>query len=147
MRTSVTDATLEAWLASQPAELMADPIWRLEAYRQAAFFLTCARADAARIAEHPRHAEVAGQLLRAAGSIAANIAEGYGRPTTADRIRYFSYALGSIRESLSWYEAAWGAVSPEAHRDRVARIVTLRRLVLGLLNRLRSKSGKRFERW
>jgi four helix bundle protein len=38
------------------------------------------------------------QLLRAAGSVALNLAEGYGRMTPADRRRHFTIALGSLRE-------------------------------------------------
>jgi len=38
------------------------------------------------------------QLLRAAGSVALNLAEGYGRLTPADRRRHFTIALGSLRE-------------------------------------------------
>ena len=38
------------------------------------------------------------QLMRAVSSIALNLAEGYGKKTTKDRCRYFSIALGSVRE-------------------------------------------------
>ena len=38
------------------------------------------------------------QLGRAASSVALNLAEGYGRKTAPDRIRFFQIALGSIRE-------------------------------------------------
>ena len=38
------------------------------------------------------------QLERAASSIALNLAEGRGKPTVKDQKRYFSIALGSLRE-------------------------------------------------
>lgn len=38
------------------------------------------------------------QLDRAASSIALNLAEGWGRQTTADRRHLFTIAFGSIRE-------------------------------------------------
>ena len=38
------------------------------------------------------------QLLRAAQSIALNLAEGRGKPTVKDQKKYFSIAFGSIRE-------------------------------------------------
>ena len=38
------------------------------------------------------------QLLRASTSIALNLAEGRGRRTTKDQLKFFNIALGSIRE-------------------------------------------------
>ena len=38
------------------------------------------------------------QLARASSSIALNLAEGAGRNTTQDQIRFFSIAFGSLRE-------------------------------------------------
>ena len=38
------------------------------------------------------------QLCRAASSIPLNLAEGRGKPTTKDQVRFFSIAMGSLRE-------------------------------------------------
>ncbi|MEZ4754285.1 MAG: four helix bundle protein [Bdellovibrionota bacterium] len=38
------------------------------------------------------------QLDRAASSIALNLAEGRGKRTTKDQVRFFSIAMGSLRE-------------------------------------------------
>lgn len=42
------------------------------------------------------------QIIRASDSIAANIAEGYGRYTPADRKRFYLYSRGSLEETKSW---------------------------------------------
>lgn len=42
------------------------------------------------------------QIIRAADSIAANIAEGYGRFTRLDRKRFYIYARGSFEETKTW---------------------------------------------
>ena len=41
------------------------------------------------------------QLIRSAQSIPLNIAEGNGRPPSADRVRFFRIALGSTFESAA----------------------------------------------
>jgi four helix bundle protein len=42
------------------------------------------------------------QIIRAADSIAANIAEGYGRYTPAERVVFYRYARGSFEETKAW---------------------------------------------
>jgi four helix bundle protein len=38
------------------------------------------------------------QLLRASSSIVFNLAEGSGKPSKRDRVRFYAIALGSLRE-------------------------------------------------
>ena len=42
------------------------------------------------------------QIIRSSDSIAANIAEGYGRYTPADRKKFYLYSRGSLEETKSW---------------------------------------------
>jgi four helix bundle protein len=46
------------------------------------------------------------QLNRAAAGIALNLAEGRGKPTVKDQIRFFHIALGSLRECQAIFELA-----------------------------------------
>ena len=46
------------------------------------------------------------QLVRAADSISANIAEGHGRYHFNDRLKYCYYARGSLEETKSWISKA-----------------------------------------
>ena len=46
------------------------------------------------------------QVIRAGDSIAANIAEGYGRYTPADRRKFYLYARGSFEETKAWLRKA-----------------------------------------
>ena len=42
------------------------------------------------------------QIIRSSDSIAANLAEGYGRFTPADRRTFYRYARGSFEETKAW---------------------------------------------
>jgi four helix bundle protein len=42
------------------------------------------------------------QIIRSSDSISANIAEGYGRYTPADRKRFYLYSRGSFEETKAW---------------------------------------------
>ena len=46
------------------------------------------------------------QYVKAMDSISANIAEGFGRFTKKDKIRFYRYSQGSRMESLDWNEKA-----------------------------------------
>lgn len=47
------------------------------------------------------------QYVKATDSISANIAEGYGRYTKNDKIHFYRYSFGSLKESLSWTQKAF----------------------------------------
>jgi len=42
------------------------------------------------------------QIIRSGDSIAANIAEGYGRYTPPDRKKFYIYSRGSLEETKCW---------------------------------------------
>ena len=44
------------------------------------------------------------QFVRAIDSISSNIAEGFGRYTKKDKINFYRYSVGSIKESFDWNE-------------------------------------------
>lgn len=46
------------------------------------------------------------QFVRSVDSISANIAEGFGRYNKKDKIKFYHYSYGSIKESLDWNEKA-----------------------------------------
>jgi len=47
---------------------------------------------------------VGSQFTEAVDSISANIAEGFGRYGKKDKIKFYYYSFGSIKESLDWNE-------------------------------------------
>src|SRR3989337_188238 len=44
------------------------------------------------------------QFVKSVDSISANIAEGFGRYSKKDKIKFFRYSFGSLYESLDWNE-------------------------------------------
>jgi four helix bundle protein len=46
------------------------------------------------------------QFVRAVDSVSANIAEGFGRYGKKDKIKFYRYSFGSVKESLDWNEKA-----------------------------------------
>ena len=60
------------------------------------------------------------QLVRAADSISANLAEGHGRYHFKDRLNFCYYARGSLEETKSWISKAMrrGLISPEENEIR-----------------------------
>ena len=42
------------------------------------------------------------QMIRSSDSIAANLAEGYGRYTPAEQKRFYHYSRGSFEETKAW---------------------------------------------
>ena len=46
------------------------------------------------------------QFVRAIDSVSANIAEGFGRYQKKEKIHFYRYAQGSLKECLDWNEKA-----------------------------------------
>jgi four helix bundle protein len=85
---------------------------------------------------------VAQQFVRAIASIAANISEGYSRGANADRIRFYTYALGSTRESLAWIDALGETPWPPRAEYRDL-LVQIRRQLLTAIKAMPPSSGRK----
>lgn len=78
---------------------------------------------------------LADQLNRAAVSIAANIAEGNGRFTAADRRHFFVIARGSVRECVPLLEIAdrRQVIDSNMHARLRAELEEISRMASGLI--------------
>ena len=110
----------------------------VQAYRLALVAADAACEDATALAKLPPFGQVAPQLLKAAGSISANVAEGYARRSPRDRIRYYEYALGSVEETHSWYAVARRGLSEDVADTRAPTLTSIRRLLLVMIANERS---------
>jgi four helix bundle protein len=109
----------------------------MRAYQLARELLDISWTDADRLRHHQVTERVSTQLYAAVGSIAANLAEGYSRSSGRDRARIFEYALGSVRESMVWYDSARPVLGAQVIADRVSKLEEIRRMLLAIIPRER----------
>jgi four helix bundle protein len=147
MTTNSIDVALAEWERRQPKAITKDRLWTLNCYREALFLVDAVREDREALGSPHTMAEAKEPLLTSVGSIAANIAEGYGRATAADRARFLSYALGSTREAIAWYRTLRTSGEDPRVSERTERLARIRRMLLGLLARIRERGGGKFEAW
>jgi len=112
----------EEWEAQVPEEVKVEGVWKFLGYRKALFFYDLCWRDCERLLEHPLGQAVAQQLIRSAGSISANIEEGYGRGYGKDRLRFLKFSAGSARESKGWYYRARNLLKPDVLSRRLSLI-------------------------
>jgi four helix bundle protein len=81
---------------------------------------------------------VAGQLRRAVLSIPANIAEGCGKSSRRETIRFLQIASGSARETENHLliAADLGYVSARDRDELTDRVKTIQRMLAALMNKL-----------
>ena len=128
----------EQWLELVPMELKGDPLWKVEAYRVALFAAELGWHDVTKLVGDKRTRELADQLYRALGSIAANISEGYSRGGGRDRAHFYEYALGSARESRGWYYKGRHVLGDLVAQHRMRLITQIVRLLLTMIPDQRS---------
>ena len=114
---------------------------RLEVWQVAMTFVeTIYREVIPQLPAHERFA-LQEQLQRAAQSIPANLAEGYGRYHLADQIRFCYIARGSAEETFTYLELAHRLhyISDETHRRMLQDLYRLKQMINGYIRYLRSK--------
>ena len=125
--------TYDEWEVTVPAAVKCDTIWRVQAFRLALFLGACAENDTLTAESDARFVHTDAQLCRAAGSIAANIAEGYPRRSLRDRVRYYEYALGSAAETKVWYLGLEPRITADAFTERLELLRSISRLLLTMI--------------
>ena len=82
------------------------------------------------------------QIQRAAVSIPSNIAEGMGRFSIKDRIRFIEISNGSLMEVMCQLEIAHslGYITSEDLHVQETKIATIAKMILGLKKNLEEKN-------
>ena len=87
---------------------------------------------------------VGNQFVRSVDSISANIAEGFGRYSKKDKIKYFRISFGSMYESLDWNEKALKRklISKKEYDYIFCELQKLQKLIHQLINFTNEKLSK-----
>ncbi len=91
------------WITEVSEEITNDALWNMNVYRYALFLSDVAWEDIKQVSKNKLLLSLCDQLFRSAGSVSANISEGYSRRSKPDQARFYEYALGSARECRGWY--------------------------------------------
>jgi len=83
---------------------------------------------------------IGGNFIRAAMSVAHNIAEGSGKLSHADKARYYGYSLASVRECIPPITILFmeKCLSEETRNILRADCVKLGNMIVGLIKKTRS---------
>ncbi|HMB91592.1 MAG TPA: four helix bundle protein [Rhodothermales bacterium] len=123
----------EEWVLSVPDEIRLDSLWKMKAYRLSLFAAEMGWYDVTKLMQDRRTRSLADQLYRSLGSVGANLAEGYSRGTGKDRARFYEYALGSARESRTWYYDARHVLGQAVAAHRMQVLSEIIRLILAMV--------------
>ena len=121
------------WLASVPAAITADALWKMEVYRVSLFLGDLAWRDVTKLMQDRRTLSLSDQLYRAVGSISANYCEGYSRSSHKDQVRFHEYSPGSTRESHSWYWKGRHVLSETVALHRIQLLTQIIRHMLRII--------------
>lgn len=131
--------TYSDWMETIPVQIREDSLWRVEAFRLALFAFDLGWHDVTKLMKDRRTRGLADQLCRALGSIGGNISEGYSRGTGRDRARFYEYALGSARESRTWYYDGRYVLNEEVVEHRMELLSKIIRLLLTMVPQQRGE--------
>lgn len=82
------------------------------------------------------------QIQRAVVSIPSNIAEGMGRFSVKDRIRFLEISNGSLMEVMCQLEIAQqlGYITPKELKEQEEKIASIAKMMIGLRKNLEEKN-------
>lgn len=132
----------EDWLAEVPKAITDDALWQTDIYRIALFMGDLSWHDVCKLSKDRRMFSFSDQLYKAAGSVSANISEGYSRASGKDQARFYEYALGSARESRDWYFKGRHVLGMTVTLHRLNLLAQIIRSLLKMIPKYRGRSIK-----
>jgi len=127
--------TYEEWEAGIDARIKRGPVWQMAGYRRALFLYDLVWADSDHWQKERKSWPIVDQIVRSAGSISANIEEGFGRGFGRDYARFLRFALGSARETQGWYWRGRQMLPENVYHHRLALLDEIIALLVTEVNR------------
>ncbi len=126
------------WEAGLLEGLVKSPVWQFGVYPKAMFLYDLVWFDCELLLRDPRGKAIAQQVIRSAGSISANVEEGYGRGFGRDYARFLGFALGSARETQGWYFCARHLLQTSVVEHRASLLDEIIGLLVTAVNQQRN---------
>lgn len=136
----VKELPFEEWVKTLPDSLRSDLLWKSAYYRLSMCMYDLMWIDVEAINKDFRGREIVHQLVRSAGSVCANMEEGYRRGIgTADFVRIMRIALGELGETQGWYFRARHILGSELLEKRIKVIQQAIALTVKVIDQNRRK--------
>jgi four helix bundle protein len=129
----------EEWEKSVPERIKNNHLWNSVFYRKALFLYDLCWFDCELLMHDMRGRAVAEQIIRSAGSISANMEEGYGRGFGRDYARFLKFAIGSARETQGWYTRARHLLRDETVEHRLQLCDEIISLLIPTINQQQNR--------
>jgi four helix bundle protein len=127
--------TYEEWEQSLHSRVSNEPVWSFFGYRKAMFLYDLIWKDCEKLMEDRRGKAIVDQIIRSAGSISANMEEGYGRGYGKEYNYFLRVAVGSARETKGWYWRGRHLLSQTVLDHRLALLDEIISLTVTEINR------------
>lgn len=132
----------EDWQKTVPATIRESPLWKFQVYPKALFLYELVWLDCEKLMKDSRGRAVANQMIDSAGSISANLEEGYGRGFGKEYAYFQRVALGSARETQGWYFRGRRLFSEEVITHRLRLLDEIISLLVQSSNTQRHKGTR-----
>ena len=118
---------------------MKDPLDDLMFYQKSLALYDLCWNDTELMLNDIRGREIVKQLIRAVGSISANIEEGYGRGFGKEYPQYLRISRGSARESKGWYKKSKFLLEEKLINQRIVLLDEIISMLVKTINTLGNK--------
>jgi four helix bundle protein len=132
--------TYEEWEQNLHHRVKNEPVWGFFGYRKALFLYDLVWKDSEKLMEDRRGKAITDQIIRSAGSISANMEEGYGRGYGKEYAYFLRVSVGSARETKGWYWRGRHLLSPAVPDHRLA---LLDEIISPIVTEINRQQGKR----